>query len=249
MNEEQSAAAPQGTGAAVPEEIWAKVSWLFALLPGFLCVFLATQIANVSPGDEFTTTYYGLICSIVIYTVVYLIQSILVYCFNLINLTKLRLLFILLTLVMSVLSGVLLAYAIENDWLYRTVRSAPLSPWFNKRSDTRPLVFLLKQNTQGQLKSEGDARPPKFKQTEAWVQIATSNRKIYEGWPEYYEISAADSDIYLSPACRSDGTPGSTLVPIDGPGVLIFEREIVSVTFLDRASSPCFQQWKKLDGG
>jgi hypothetical protein len=108
-------------------------------------------------------------------------------------------------------------------------------------------VFLLTQNSTGQLKKEGDARPQNFKQTDAWANVVLRSGKKYEGWPEFFEGSSQSSELYLSPACQLIKKRCNTIAkPIQGPGIIIFEREIESITFVDRDKSQCANFWLPL---
>jgi hypothetical protein len=140
--------------------------------------------------------------------------------------------------------GIAIGLAAEKDVFYVKLRSLPITDILNKRSSSRPLTFLLSQNSTGKLKEEGDARPKKFKKTEAWLRIKLKSGKIIEGWPEFYEISDEPSELYLSPACNLEKKDGKEIIsPVPGPGVLIFEREIEIITFIDREKCKCFDYW------
>ena len=147
-------------------------------------------------------------------------------------------------LVVSILSGTLIGLAAEKDWFFVTLRCLPITDTLNKRSSSRPLVFLLSQNSTGQLKNDGDARPEPLKKTEAWVKVRLKSGKQYEGWPEYFSIGEQSAELYLSPACEWVSKWGQdVLKPTLGAGIIIFEREIETLTFIDREESKCYAHW------
>jgi hypothetical protein len=107
--------------------------------------------------------------------------------------------------------------------------------------------FLLSQNSAGKLKEDGDGRPS-GKVTDAWIRIKVKQSGgplVYEGWPEFYGVGSEQSEIYLSPACQVDlhSPPPDVVTKIKGPGVLVYEKEIESLEFIDHDESSCFKLW------
>jgi hypothetical protein len=83
-----------------------------------------------------------------------------------------------------------------------------------------------------------------MKKTEAWLKVGLKSGKVYEGWPEFFEMGEKPSELYLSPACEWSLQHGKELLkPLPGPGIVIFEREIETITFIDREESRCFAHW------
>jgi hypothetical protein len=147
-------------------------------------------------------------------------------------------------MIVALFTGVFFGLGAEKDLFFVTLRSLPITDTLNKRSSSRPLVFLLSQNSAGQLKQDGDARPEPIKRTEAWVKVRLKSGREYEGWPEFFETGREASELYLSPACQLSANFDEELhSPVPGPGILIFEREIESITFIDRETSKCFEYW------
>jgi hypothetical protein len=143
--------------------------------------------------------------------------------------------------------GIGIGIGIQNDLFYVVLRSIPFTDVINTRSTKRALPFLLSQNSAGKLNDDGDGRPS-GKVTEAWIRIKVKQpggRLVYEGWPEFYGSGSEQSEVYLSPACQVDlhSPPPDVVTKIKGPGVLIYERDIESVEFMDRAESPCYELW------
>ncbi len=236
----------------MPKEITDKLVWLFLLLPGFLSVALVGLVVDLGQLSEFQITFYSFILTLIDVAIALPLISV---TFKLISVIKPKALsdetrtyvFGFVTVIVSILIGIFLGLAAEKDRFFVTLRALPITDTLNKRSSSRPLVFLLSQNTAGRLKTEGDARPAGSKQTEAWARVEMKGGKRYEGWPEFYEIGSKSSEIYLSPACEvassNPKSSGETLRPIAGPGVILYESEIQSVEFLDRSASPCFAHW------
>lgn len=55
-------------------------------------------------------------------------------------------------------------------------------------------------------------------------------------------------EIYLSPACIKRVTRNMAKIePVRGPGVLIFEKDIKVIMFLDRPDSACHNLWKDIE--
>src|SRR5262249_29679664 len=107
---------------------------------------------------------------------------------------------------LSILVGIGIGIAIQNDTFYAVLRSIPGTDVVNTRSSKRPLPFLLSQNWEGKLKENGDGRPS-GKVTEAWIRIKVKQSGgplAYEGWPEFFGVGSEQSEVYLSPACHVD---------------------------------------------
>jgi hypothetical protein len=229
----------------LPKEIREKLMWLFLLSPGFISLSVIGQIIDLGQLSEFQITYYSLVL-----TVVDLVLAIaLLWVASLVirlfkpewNANAGTLLFA--SIALGLLVGLGLGLAAEQDKFFLTVRSLPITTELNKRSSTRPTTFLLSQNTRGQLKAEGDARPNKT--TEAWALVTLkSGTKIYEGWPEFYGLGKERSEIYLSPACEVTSERGKRRVlKLPGPGIILYEEEILSVALIERACSACYLRW------
>lgn len=228
----------------MPKEIADKLIWLFLLAPGFISVTIVGTIIDLGQLTEFQVTYYSFVL-----TAFDLVVGLgLIYVWKIGR--KIRTgsapswtvsQILVMGMLTSVMSGVTLGLAAERDWFFVTLRSLPITDTLNKRSSSRPVAFLLSQNTSGRLKNEGDARPDKV--TEAWVRITLNDGTQYEGWPEFYGIDKEKSEIYLSPACEARGKASRVVEKIPGPGVIVYENELKSITFLDRQHSPCFSKW------
>jgi len=148
----------------------------------------------------------------------------------------------------AVIVGIFCGYAAEKDWFFLTLRSLPITESLDKISSKRPVVILMSRNKAGELntKGGGDARPKPLKVTEAWVQVRLKSGKLYEGWPEFFELGYEPSELYLSPACEwKKNNNIESMAPISGPGIIIYEREIESITFIDREKSKCIAHYFK----
>lgn len=152
-------------------------------------------------------------------------------------------LFILIVLIVAVLTGIIVGVAYENDTLIKLLRGVPGTGMITKRSHQRPLTFLLTLNRKGKLK---EGRPEPMKATEAWVKVCLKSGKVFHGYPEFFSLSGKTSEIFLSPACREITDDRCTkVVEFEGPGILIFEKDIQFIEFLDRPKSECHNLWKE----
>lgn len=235
----------------MPKEITDKLIWLFLLLPGFLSVSLVGLIVDLGQLSEFQITFYSFVLTLIDIAVALPVCWV---AFTLIRKFRPSLLdgdtpkyvFCFAIVLVSIPMGIFLGLAAEKDSFFVALRALPITDALNKRSSSRPVVFLLSQNSVGKLDVEGDGRPKGFKQTEAWALIQMKNGKSFEGWPEFYETGSKPSEIYLSPACEvitEPGKPGDLLRPIKGPGIILYESEIQSIELMDRAASVCFAHW------
>lgn len=234
----------------MPKEVLEKLVWLFLLLPGFLCVAIVGIMVDLGELSEFQITFYSFILTLIIAVISLPVSSLI--CGRLSATRQAsssprseNYIFFLTSVVVSSVLGIGLGLAAEQGRFFMVLRSLPITDVINKRSSSRPLVFLLSQNSAGRLKQDGDARPKQMKQTEAMIRVQMKEGHIYEGWPEFYELRQESTEVYLSPACRE--TPdGKGVEPIPGPGVIIKESEVRAVEFLDRSASPCWAYFEPL---
>ena len=179
----------------MPKELVDKLTWLFLLLPGFLCMSIVGLIVELGQLSEFQITFYSFILTLVITAISLPLSWCIVRLFSgrlaPANSTTYQFVFFLVATMVAVALGVVLGFAAEGDRFFVTLRALPITNTLNKRSATRPVVFLLTQNTGGKLKMEGDGRPPDKKKGEAWALVQVKNGKRYEGWPEFYEADFA----------------------------------------------------------
>jgi hypothetical protein len=229
----------------MPQEIEGKLIWLFILLPGFLSTSIIGQIVDLGQLTEFQVTFYSLVLTLINLSIALPLYWVI---------GRLRghkpagkfntAAFCSIILIISILTGIIIGFAAEKDIFFVTLRALPITKTLNKRSSSRPLVFLLSQNSTGKLKEEGDARPKEMKKTEAWLKVKLKSGRQYEGWPEFHEIGSKPTELYLSPACEWCEHRGKKILkPISGPGIIIYEREIETITFIDREKSECFEYW------
>jgi hypothetical protein len=121
------------------------------LLPGFLSLTIIGLMVNLPELSEFNTVFYSLI----LLSVCLMITS----CFSFLIRVQRPRLFYTLNVIISIAIGIAIGLAIEKDMFFVALRSMPFTKEFNKRSSLSPLLFVLSQNTRGQLAREGDARP------------------------------------------------------------------------------------------
>jgi Family of unknown function (DUF6338) len=225
------------------DDIEKKAGTVLLLLPGFLSATIIGMIVDLGQLNEFQIIFYSLVLSFVIICIVFPMYWIIESSFNL-NLKNNpgKTIFLTITVGTSIFLGVGIGVAAEKDIFFVTLRTLPIFDVLNKRSSNRPLVFLLSQNSAGKLKMEGDARTEN-KVTEAWVRLTLDSGEVYEGWPEFYGLGDAKSELYLSPACRLTINDANSAEKVPGPGVLIFESNVKFIEFVDRPSSPCYNLW------
>jgi hypothetical protein len=232
----------------MPKELLEKLAWLFLLLPGFMCVSVVGMIVDLGELSEFQITYYSLISTLPIVVLTIPASAAIGWTLKRSGFSTSgsapTYVFFTTSFVIAIAIGVVAGLAAQGDEFYRTLRSLPGTDVLNKRSAKRPLVFLLNQNSKGQMKKEGDGRPAFMKRTEAYARVGLKDGPVYEGWPEFYEHGNSPSELYLSPACRVSEVGEVSILP--GPGVIIVEAEIKSIELLDRESSTCFAKYAEL---
>lgn len=223
----------------------ATVNLIKLLAPGFLALFVMSVIVDVGDTKEFNLIFYAFALTIVCWALAYPILWLFVRATGLSVVWDLsNPLFLTYVTVLSIAVGVGLAIGIQRDVFFTILRGLPGTDIINKRSINRPLPFLLSRNTAGGLRRDGDARPT-GKVTEAWLRIRLKKGGSYEGWPEFYGLGSTESELYLSPACQAQSVQNQAdkISKHPGPGVLIYEREIEVIEFIDRTESLCFRQW------
>jgi hypothetical protein len=227
------------------EEVEKKAQWILILFPGFLSMWLVGQIVNLGELNDLETIFIAILFNLIDVSVA------IIACRLFLNYiardTRARidgLIFAVTVLLISTIVGIAAGLAAERDLFFVVLRSLPLTNTLNKRSSAAPLTFLLTQNSGGELTTEGDARPKPEKVTEAFVRIGLKDGRVYEGWPEFYSLSAENGQIYLSPACvYVDHFYGTSKKKISGPGVVLTLAEVSYVEFVDRKASSCFLMW------
>jgi hypothetical protein len=224
------------------------------LLPGFISFGLAQYITDMGDFSEFQLTFYSfgltlvnLSLAIAIYKAGKWLQKKLWQPRKGTGGTQpdsqLSAIFVLIVLVVSCAIGILVANFYENDTILKWLRGTPVTRMTTKRSYQRPLTFLLAQNRKGKLE---EGRPQSMKTTEAWVEVHLTSGEVFEGYPEFFSMGNEATEIFLSPACKRIKKNGChKVVAVSGPGILIFERDIKFIEFIDRQKSECHNLWKK----
>lgn len=157
--------------------------------------------------------------------------------------------FYVLLVLISVFTGTTAGVAVERDWFFRFAKWVPFLDIPIQDSTRHPFDRILLQNQTG-LHSYRDPSPDgRFYSkdqanhtNQAYARIVLSNGSVYEGWPLYFDARRSDAQIYLSPACRMSSVDGEVM-PIAGPGALIYERDIREIIFLDIRRSACSSFW------
>ena len=229
------------------DDIVEKLKWLIILFPGFLSLGLVRYISSMNHLSEFELVFYSFgftIINLIIATLLYKLGGLIAKKIKKGQLGQERYLtFYVLVAIISIFIGIVAGIAYENDWTFRLLRIGPGTTLITKRGYQRPLTFLLSRNIQGKFE---EGRPEAMKTTEAWVKIRLTSGETYEGYPEFFSMGEASSEVFLSPACRwiKKGCQDK-IIEIDGPGILIFEKDIKYIEFLDRPKSECHNLWKR----
>lgn len=223
--------------AEIVEDIEKQLSYIFLLLPGFLSFAIASFITEASEIGDLQIIFYSLIMTLISLSFAYIFKIGL-------KITSRRL-FYGLNVSIAIVLGVGIGLMLENDLFFRALRSFSLTAELNKRSVSRPLTFILSQNTEGRLRREGDARPEPVKVTDAWARVRLVTGEMFEGWPEFYSDTGADTDVYLSPACVMHETnEDSNATAVEGPGVVLFAKQMAYFELIDKNVSACLKIWK-----
>lgn len=228
------------------DEIKKKLVWLALIFPGFLTVTVIGSIVDLGETGEFSLTFYALALTFVDATLAFLLTALLIgalklCCVTLSEPAKVIAFFIVL-LAIAVVLGVAMGISAERGTLYAWVRNVPLVNVLNKRSQARPLIFVLRKNSGGELDLPGDVADarPQNKVSDAWLRVYLDGNIVYEGWPEFYD--AKPTELYLSPACTiTENANGNAVgVKVPGPGVFIPESQMKRAILVDKTSSPCW---------
>lgn len=214
-----------------------KIEWLLLITPGLLALYIAVALGGRQEINEFAAVFYGFALSFLCY----IVARFILWLAGLVMGSFGEIAHMVASVVVAVPLGVFIGVAADREFLYQAVRGFPLSDTLNRRSDKRPLDFILTQNSNGQLAVEGDGRRPQFKVTEAFIRLETENG-TFEGWPEFW--GDEQSFIYLSPACTISEDGSAELVA--GPGVFVNEAKLEVATLLNRSESPCFLLWEEV---
>jgi hypothetical protein len=223
----------------------ATVNLIKLLAPGFLALFIIGVIVDIGSTREFDLIFFGFALTLICWGLAYPLLWAFVRVTGATVVWDLsNPIFATYVLILAIVVGVFGAVSVQLDLFYAVLRKLPGAELVNKRSAKRPLPFLLQQNTTGNLRRDGDSRP-QGKVTEAWLIVRVKQGGAYAGWPEFYGVGKDASEIYLSPACEVEITANreERTTKHKGPGVLIYEREITAVEFMDRSESACFLLW------
>ncbi len=159
---------------------------------------------------------------------------------------------LLLALLVSPVVGVHLAVLLERDTFHAIARRVNLLRYWTdpaKRSNWHldaesiwsPLEQLLFANTRGELGNAGkrlrtrlDNRDKPFSTGTAYFEVGLKTGRGFVGWPRLYGRRGSETEIFLSPVCEVFYEKQQRSVrPVNGPGVLIKERELGAVPLLD----------------
>lgn len=235
---------------SVGDEKW--LGRMLILLPGFFSVALARYLSNGPEIDEFSLVCYSLALSLfnfVLALLIYRLVTALVRGLkevrngkqDVIQQPELSLSFMATVLTLAIALGLWVGYIYSTDAVLAGLRHGPWAKVLTKRSESRPLSFLLAANRQGKLE---EGRPSPMKQGQVWINIHLEGGKIFAGYPEFFPIGSEGGEVFLSPACSVDASGKARQWP--GPGVLIPEAKISHITFIDREKSECHNIWRAI---
>lgn len=239
------------------DDFKSKFVWIAVLLPGFICVALVRYIASVESLSEIEYVFWAALGSLLSIVSVYLIYCVYYYARHKFNSkeTVARIFdktsfkdivttpsFVSLVIFASIAIGIIAGKTYESDSVLAFLRSN-IAEEITKRSSQRPLTFLLSQNRLGILE---EGRPVSLRKGEAWIQVHLTGGEIFEGYPEFFSLDNKNAELFLSPACQKKKNGRREANPVEGPGVLLYEKEIKYITFLDRKSSDCYVYWESV---
>ncbi|MBT9596603.1 MAG: hypothetical protein IV094_11510 [Vitreoscilla sp.] len=225
-----------------------KLTWVFLLLPGFICTSVIGSIVELPQWSEFQLTYYSVILSIVTGVLAWPVAEGLNWLVGRAapawRLKRITYLFFGVSVAFAVLLGVVLGAMAQRDETLRIVRAIPGMPPLDKSSAKRPLVLILGVNNKADtevrgLKTHGmDGRPAHLQQEKAYLRLGVKDGPTYEGWARSFAHGDAVTELYLSPACRVDDKSGVVSV-IPGAGVIVMESEVSFIELIDASASEC----------
>jgi Family of unknown function (DUF6338) len=232
---------------SLPKEVSEKLQWIVILFPGFITVSIIKLISDAHIDDTELVIYsvaFTFLSTILAAAVIFVFKWIAARA----NFTSpvsesfIKNLFYVLTIVLCFMLGIFSGYAATSDSFFRTIRSLVPLDAMDKESTRTPVIAVLYANTRGTLSDwEVDERPfESDKKTDTWVSIKLDSNEVYEGYPRYYSSDNNISQIYLSPACQI--LAGSLVQAIKGPGVVLYEKNIRSVSFVDK-DGDCINYW------
>ena len=232
-----------------------KAVWAFLLLPGFVSYVSARLIAPLDPPSElevlaysFTFLLVNLAVTLTLFVVVSRVHPLWWHSQQVGQIASTAI-FTATLLAVSLITGVVGGVMLERDIFFKFAAALPFLTAPVQDSVHSPLDRILLQNHLGIKKDtyadnrsyEGDRG---HSTTQAYTRITTIGGAIYEGWPNYFDSRRREEQIYLTPACLLIETKnGTEVLPIKGPGVVIFERDIRSVVLLDKRATRCSSYW------
>jgi hypothetical protein len=246
-------------GAAI--EAIDKFKWALLLLPGIITIGCVGLVTNVSKLTELQIFLLGSIVSLPLLLLVagalYLILGIVRLSVAAVNFLTVFTLAIpsikektfgltayCVALLVSPVLGVNLAVYLEQDGLHETARTVAFVGRLDADSLWTPLDRLRYLDTEGRVGGSGglDGRVPiPGRNVPSWtkdayfeVHLKGSTGPSFVGWPRVYGSRGSESEIYLSPACEIGDKQSIKL--IDGPGIVIKEREVAYIKLVDRVA-------------
>ena len=237
----------------LPDDPGKIIKFVLLIIPGFIALGFAEYLTAFEL-EEFKFGFLAVAISLVIY---YLSEALsnLAYRFVLAVLSLFRYgiwdpnlsapmclgpvirapvpLFASVVLVMSLVTSVLVAKVYQHDIALGLPRMIGIE--FDRESRLPPSKLVLTKDV-----TVLDARPEHLRGDKFWLRIFLPSDQTYEGFPRYYPTAGESFEFFLSPACKAKHTAGSSVfTAIEGPGVLILEKDINRIELIDESQSDC----------
>lgn len=245
------------------EDVLTKLSWLFIILPGFLAYTCLSLISPSSDHTDFEIAAYSfgfLLVSLAISFPIYVAASWSIAFFGKqIGLSREKLfnagnlIFYVVLTAASILIGVGAGINAERDSFYKFAKLIPFVGDPIQDSIRHPIDRILLQNQTGlnhysnprpDSRFYEEDRPARTFSTTAFARLTLENGAIFEGWPLYFDARRDDAQIYMSPACRLvEKSSETSVLPVMGPGVVVYERDIIHIEFVDTFTTVCSSYW------
>lgn len=213
--------------------------WAIAFLPGFISLFVFSQIVDSRDIKEFEFIFYLVLLTLITWGIFY----VLVWAINLVitievNPTELHRFGTPVLIVIGFLVGATIGYLSEKNAFYVVIRQ--FASDLNVISSKPVSGFIFDHNDDKTLNSNVDQRDEKERDDHAWVRIMIDGGEEYHGWPAFFSKGEKFDEVFITPACKIQD---SVMAKHEGAGVLLFSKFILSIEFLDRDNSECACLW------
>ncbi|MGY3388337.1 hypothetical protein ACVWW6_000928 [Bradyrhizobium sp. USDA 3311] len=144
----------------------------------------------------------------------------------------------ILAYIVALALGILVSVAYDDDLVIAAVNKIPFVS-LTKTTQEHPLLYVLKKSLTCVGVRPVDAREnDTLVYTKAMVRAVVKDYATVEGFIRVYPTELDPAQVFLSPACRVEGTR-TTAIP--GPGVLVQTENVIAWELIDATASEC---WK-----